>query len=778
MSELDWWPMSPILYRLRQSLRRWVATAGLSFVVAVLLGLVLTLVAGAHRTSTAPDRYANAFGGGYDVAIDQPHSEPTPEVLAALPGIEALSSVTFVFGILTPRGADEPVDALVFAGEKEAVAGTNVIEGRPPAAGSVDEILVSNSFLAQTGARLGDSFELSSLTQEQAAAFAFDTPDPGGPTTTATVVGVFGGAAELQEGYVIALFSPALLDLADIGLGGRSSAGTLVPGTTFDGLRAQIDTLPNAADLTISAVDWVPDSVRSAVQTQAQGLAVLALFAGVAAVAVIGQVLGRQHRLSEAERLALRTIGMTPRQLLADPLSRAAVPIVAGSIGSTVAALAYSARFPTGFVKQIEPQPGVRFDPLVHVVGPFLLALLLLGWVAAGFAMSDRPRTPLATAPFVDGVASRFRRVEFATGVRFAFSGTRDRRWPASSFAGLMIVLGVAVGALTLGANITRLVDEPAEWGSAPFSIGSGGDDLPDNVRTLLATDPDVAAVTYYGAVSATVGTDSLFIVGMQPARGDLLPPVLSGRLPQSDDEIVLGTVDARTLDLGIGDEFHVSTNAGVERLRVTGLAVIPSVNQGDGIGEGGVVTLGGLHRLDPAAPLNIAGLEFREGSVVETGARVSRIARMAIHEAQPTTEIVNIDRIRSIPMLVAAVLGAFALLSLTHQLIVSARQRRRDVGILKALGADRRGVSRVVHVQATVYTLAVIAVATPIGAVAGQLVYRVITDGIGASGDAILSWPALATAIIAPVTLANLVAVIPARRARNVRPSLHLNQE
>jgi putative ABC transport system permease protein len=362
--------------------------------------------------------------------------------------------------------------------------------------------------------------------------------------------------------------------------------------------------------------------------------------------------------------------------------------------------------------------------------------------------------------------------------VRFAFSGTRDRRWPAASFVGLMIVLAVAVGALTMGANITRLVEEPAHWGSAPFSIGTGGDDLPDNVRTLLATDPDVAAVTYYGAATVSVGTDSLFIVGIQPARGDLLPPVLSGRLPQSDDEIVLGAVDARTLDLEIGDEFDVSTNAGVERLRVAGLAVIPSVNQGDGIGEGGVVTIGGLHRLDPASPLNVAGLEFREGSAVDTGDRLSRIAGMTVHEAQPTPEIVNIDRISSIPMLVAAVLGAFALLSLTHQLIVSARLRRRDVGILKALGADRRGVSKIVHVQATVFTVAVITLAVPIGVIAGQSVYRVITDGIGASGDAVLSWPALATAIIAPMILANLIAVIPARRARKLRPSLHLNQE
>ena len=137
-----------------------------------------------------------------------------------------------------------------------------------------------------------------------------------------------------------------------------------------------------------------------------------------------------------------------------------------------------------------------------------------------------------------------------------------------------------------------------------------------------------------------------------------------------------------------------------------------------------------------------------------------------------------NLDRIRSIPLLVATVLALFALLSLTHQLVVSARQRRRDIGILKALGANRRFVSQVVHVQATVFTVATIVLAVPIGVVAGQSVYRFITDNIGANGDAAVPVGALAVAIGAPLVLANLVAVLPARKARRLRPALYLNQE
>ena len=771
--------MSPILYRLRRAVRRHLGTTALlALVVAVMLGVALTLVAGASRTLSAPDRYASAFGGGYDVQIDQSDAEPSPEALAALPGVQKLSSAKFVFGFLTADGQEVLDAAIVFTGSVDAVAGSNLVAGREPRPGRTDEIIVSSSFLAQTGTQLGDRFDLSTFTQEQADASSFDTPVPEGPTTTAQVVGVFGGASELADGYVIALFSPALLDLGDVGLGGGISSVQLVPGTTLDDLRVQLDTLPNGTDLTISEVDWVPDAVRSAVRTQGQGLGVLALFAVVAAVAVIGQLLGRQYRMPEAERLALRTLGMTRRQLLVDPLARAVIPIVAGAIGAAAIAISFSGLFPTGFVTQIEPHPGVRFNPLVHVAAPLVLIMSLLVWVAIGFALTDRRRSVDATTPSVDGIASRLQNAKVATGLRFAFSAAGDRRWPAGSFFGLAIVLAVAIGALTLSSNINQLVDRPSEWGSAPLTIGTGGNGIPDDVRQVLATDPDVVAVTYYGAVTVATGTDGLDVAGIQPARGELLPPLLSGRLPQSDDEIVLGKVAARALNVGIGDEFEVRSETGPHRLRVTGLAVIPSVERGDGIGDGGVVTVGGLRRLDPTAALSLAGLELRPDAPAGTTDRLSSLTGLQIGPAQATTEIVNLDRIRSIPLLVATVLALFALLSLTHQLVVSARQRRRDIGILKALGANRRFVSQVVHVQATVFTVATIVLAVPIGVVAGQSVYRFITDNIGANGDAAVPVGALAVAIVAPLVLANLVAVLPARKARRLRPALYLNQE
>jgi hypothetical protein len=61
---------------------------------------------------------------------------------------------------------------------------------------------------------------------------------------------------------------------------------------------------------------------------------------------------------------------------------------------------------------------------------------------------------------------------------------------------------------------------------------------------------------------------------------------------------MVLGRVTARQLGVDVGDEVTVAGAEGTVAFQVTGLAVIPSIEGGDGIGEGGVVTVEGLRRL------------------------------------------------------------------------------------------------------------------------------------------------------------------------------------
>lgn len=767
----------PIWYRVRSELRAHAArSVAATLVVAVVGGFVLTLTAGALRTTSAPDRYSDALGDAYDVSLEQYNGRPRTSEIAALPAVATVDVAAFVFGGVAREGAD-PVEGFVFAGTYRAFA-ANIVAGREPNGTAPGEFVATRAWLTESGARLGDQFALLTITQEQADKNGFDVTEPDGPTLPATLVGVIEGPSDLEDTTPLALFGPELLDAGDIGVSSSVGLVALTPGATIDDLREQLDALPSGDAFAVDPAQLVPDEVRSAVRVQGQGLAVVAAIVAVAAIAVLGQLLSRQTRLSAAQRRAVTAMGFTRTQVVADPLCSAALPIVAGSLVAAVLAFAASGAFPQGYARRVEPSPGVRFEPLVHGLGAVVLALVIVMWVLLALALGDRDDRAAQRQSLAETWASRFGPGPAATGLRFAL--TRHPRDPGSLRArivGLVLVLTALIGALTFGSSVNRFLDEPARFGyNFDLATGVGGDAVPEEVRALLEQDPDVADVTLYGTLLSSVGSTSLDVTGMQRVRGSLEPDLLSGRLPQSDDEMILGRVAASELNVDVGDEIAVSGAQGPVPFSVTGLAVIPSIEGGDGIGAGGVVTLDGLRRLDPAAALGSAAVRLRP----DAQGAATRLAEMLGGAGLPDRPpaVVKMERVRSTPFIVAGALAALAMLSMFHQLLTSARRRRRDLAVFRALGADRRWLSSVLHWQGTVLAAVVVVMAVPLGIAAGRLVYEAYIDRIGARTDLSVPYAVLAAVVLSLVVLGNVAAAVPARQVRHDVPARVLTGE
>ena len=116
--------MRPVVFRVRWWLRTHLGSvAGLALLVAIVGGMVLALAGGAARTLSAPDRYSSARGHEWDVSLQQEEGLPRLADLESLPSVRRVGLMTFVFGGLLPANGDEPIDALVFAGSTDAVAG-------------------------------------------------------------------------------------------------------------------------------------------------------------------------------------------------------------------------------------------------------------------------------------------------------------------------------------------------------------------------------------------------------------------------------------------------------------------------------------------------------------------------------------------------------------------------------------------------------------------------------------------------------------------------------
>jgi len=756
---------------------QWRATLFLTLVVAAVTGGVLALATGAERTSSAPDRYAASRGGGFDGAIQQESGRPITSEVGALPAVSSVEAVTFVFGALSTPGSSESPDALVFAGSHHAF-GTRLVAGRDPDPASKGEFVATRSFADAKGVELGARFDLATLTQEQAdlAGFdAFGAEGPKGPHLDVVLVGIVDGPTELDDPSPLVIMPLSLLDDAEVGVATTIMSVRLRPGTDLAAFRTQLDALPGGDTLSLEPGEVISDEIRTAVRGQALGLWLLAAIGAVAAVAVLGQLISRSVRLTADERPSLAALGFSKGQLLAESVGRAAVPIVVGTMLGAAVAVSASFAFPAGFVRRMEADPGVLVDPTVLVLCAVGLLAALMLWTAAALVVARPDRGAERPSALVESVAARSGSATLATGFRFAFTRShRDRGSVRAAVTGMLLTTAVLVGAVVFGSSLGRLVRDGARYGNNfDLLFGSGGDVVPDEVRAALETDADVAGLMLYAAGQARVGPVTIRLAGMEPVKGDVAPKVLAGRLPSADDEIALGRLVAGALGARVGSNLTVEGEANAQRFRVTGLAVVPGVEGLDGVGQDAVVTIGGLKRLDPAAHPSAAAVDLRRGAPEGTAERLG----LGGANSRPAV-IVNLARIRSIPFLLALLVGALAVLTVVHVMATSVHNRRRDLAVLRSLGADGRWITRAVHWQATAFSLVPLALGVPVGLILGRLLFEAFANSVGTVPDASFPYAVLVAVVAGFAVLANVVAAVPARRARRLAPALLLNPE
>jgi ABC-type lipoprotein release transport system permease subunit len=201
----------------------------------------------------------------------------------------------------------------------------------------------------------------------------------------------------------------------------------------------------------------------------------------------------------------------------------------------------------------------------------------------------------------------------------------------------------------------------------------------------------------------------------------------------------------------------------------VVGITVVPGIGEVDGVGTGGVVTSEGLQRVQPEAETTMAAISMRAGAGNAGRVRIgNRVGVQGGQESEPAV-IVNVARIRRIPGLLAGLLAALLVLTLFHTVIVSIQNRRRDLAVLRALGADRRWIGRTVHWQTSILTLMPLVVGVPLGLIAGAAVFRSFANHIGAFPTPAIPLALVSLMAVALIVVANLVAVVPTRRARRL---------
>jgi ABC-type antimicrobial peptide transport system permease subunit len=649
-------------------------------------------------------------------------------------------------------------------------------------------------------------------------------PDSGKADTTPLVfrvVGIGYSAADIiptakldsSPGFVTspAFFTRYVPDTVSLGYVG--AVVRLKPGADVGAFRREAQVLARS-DPDVGGEVFLGDQsdsnikVDRAIRPLATALGLFAAFAGLAGFFVLGQSVVRQLTLDATEVPILRTLGLTRPQLVGISVFRAGVVAATAAVLAVPSAIALSPLTPIGAARRAEMQPGVEVNLAWLAAGVLLIVVLFTARAvmpamrlarirtgvqgAADLAAGARPSS-LARAAGLAGFSPAA-----ATGIRMALEpGSGRTAVPVrATLAGILIGLAALATAITFGASLNRLISSPELYGrNWDVSVDGQFAALKRAAyEQVLRTSSVVQSYSggYYG--EATVAKRAVTSIGLD--RGGVGPSLIDGRAPRDDGEVVLGTTTLRRSGQRLGDELSVQFANESRTMTIVGRAVFPALGRGGfpqtGLGEGVWATEKVVEPPpDPQAGgepyVNFWLVRTKPGTTATERARLERrltevcgLDCLTAHEAitlQKPAEIAALERVRSTPVLLAALLGLLAVATVGQTLVTSIRRRRRDLAVLKTLGFLRSQVSATVAWQATTLAALAALIGLPAGLVIGRIAWRTLGDQLGIVPDP--TTPVLVLLILpAAVLLANLIALVPGLIAGRIPPAVALRTE
>lgn len=763
--------------RLRQ---RWRSLLVIALLAGIGSGVAMTAAAGSVRASSGWQRFRADTAAPN--ALFTPSPDHPPALLARarrIPGVTA--SGAFVYTPVRPghlpaelpTSIDE-VGAFVALddGLGRSVYRPRILSGRRPDPARADEVTVNEALAELAGLEAGDRVPLE-------MGWAGTPIEQLGTVTVVGIhvgqydVGVTGGQPNMllprafgraHEGELVTGGQPAVmvrLSRGDAGLPHFERELQEIYGGGIVVVRAEQD----------QAV------VVDAVNVQRVGLGLLALAAAlatsVAAVQAIGRVLGSER----ADLATLRSLGMR-RQDVA--MAGAGLMALAGALAAAIAttgAVLASRLVPSGTAGELEP-PGLRLEPGVLAAGVMLIvvALATAGGILAARDSSASRSTRSQPAPMAGPLAVRL-------GVHWTFSRSPGVAASGAARAALTaVVVGIAgiTAVVTFAVSLDHLGSTHRLYGW-DFDGGFNSEDLDREglaqAMAGLTEDERITGLAWGSSINVPVNGSGIELYALDQARGFVHPSVIEGRAPVGADEIALGTESLAKVGAAIGSTVRVGEGRGVT-FRVVGRAVYPELGNSADLANAGSLTVDGLARLD-TEPVGAFGLvRVRDGLDVE--AVLGDHPADGVFPGAPflASRVRNIQGVGALPWLLAGFLAVLGLTAVGHALALSVRARRRELAVLRSLGAVRGQLASAVWAQATLTVVIGSLVGLPVGVAAGRWTWGLVADGLGVLNSPVVAWPLLGGLLVGTVAIANLLATGPAVVAARLHPATVLRSE
>ncbi|WP_063066440.1 ABC transporter permease [Nocardia violaceofusca] len=472
-----------------------------------------------------------------------------------------------------------------------------------------------------------------------------------------------------------------------------------------------------------------------------------------------------------------------------------AIPFaIAACVLASVAAAAIAARqvykvqpiealAPVGVSKADAVGPWLRWGALVGglvmVGGAIFIARADLGRASlAAISLSIAGAVGLcfaAMGPIVR-LAAAVARIFGAPG---ALGATTIERAPRRVWATAMTVMIGVTATVAMGGASSNLVDSATDSFSdlgrrdayiSPTSLAEfpTGPLLPADLKETVRRVPGVADVGSAQMAFATVGSDRVMLQAYQSnirssVLADLGPDVLQQM--STGEGVVLSRDVARSLGVGAGAQLELPTPTGIHSVRV--LRVIPYFSALSGIV---LMDLDVLRQWYDRPGETILGVNFAPDAdkahvidairaVVPPGLHVDTGAQALAAVSQGVQQGTSLSG--SILWIVVLVSTA----ALLNTLMLSVLERRRELGVLRAMGTSRRFLLRTVLTEAAGIGLA----GAALGLVTGAAVQYLATMAMGHAMTIDVVYrpsPMLLVYAVAALVLALLGSIPPSLRA------------
>jgi ABC-type antimicrobial peptide transport system permease subunit len=822
-------------YRFRATFRRrWVGLLMVVLLTGLLGGLSMGAIEAARTTESSPEDFAAnthtpdlfILDGFYDPAAGLDGYNPTLlRTIAHLPHVKKVESeVGINVGPVESNG--EPLPASEGTGPYGSVDGLGfnedrivVTQGRLANPHKDNEFVLDSGTARAFGLRLGETVTIGWITNIQGNnALHFKIPKTQQVKMKLVGVGAINTEALFQDqdspsSSQIQLFTPAFTHkIRECCSSDMLSAITLQGGMQspyFPKVESELRAvLPKGVPFTYVQASDVLARAERTLKPESIALGVFGGIAGLAALLIAGQVVGRRIRLNTDELDVLRALGADPKMTIGDGLIGTIGAILLGTLLAGLVAVALSPLAPLGPVGPLVPL-ALRVDWTVVGLGVGVLAVALgtLAVVVAFRAAPHRVVTRLAKdrASSVASVATSAGLPPAAvTGIRFALEpGVGRNAVPVrSAILGAVLAVVVVISTITFGSSMNTLVSHPALYGwnwSAEIDGGGGLGDIPGhNVGRLLDADPLVSGWT--GIYFSTLQIDgaSVPIMGGSP-KASVGPPLLSGHAFDGVNQIVLGAGTLAALHKHVGDTVKVGApGTGLTRLKIVGTATLPSIGVAGSshleMGTGALLS----YTLIPPKARNVFDVQHPGPNAVlvrfDKGANstaafasLQAIARKnpqikgdggSVVGVERPAEILNYRTLGTTPTILGIALAAGAVIALGLTLVTSVRRRRTDLALLKSLGFTKRQLASAIAWQASVAVGIGCVIGIPLGLALGRFLWDLFVRQINAVPDPTIPTMSIVLIGVGAVVLANLVAAVPGRIAANTPTAQLLRSE